>query len=681
MRRNDMTTLSRLLVVACCAGLLVARAGRACTDAVSCTIPPSNSKATGTTDGGSFDTVYLPLWVSSQAAIDDLWNGLECEKCDWDEGWGFWDVGNLNFTLARLLNGAQVVWIVRQYAKHQGFGLWRSVTDIPDVDFTHGKWWDFVAGYGADEWTPGCSDSNGTHYQGTDEYNILQLGGAYRSAAVTRASTLVHETVHQDVSHVDEDDCSPSSESCDEKYGLYSSNTMQINFLHDAAVTYETEVVNANVVRKVAAIGDLCRWIPKFAPNEVSQIVARADSVSHRFAVPAGPAWYELLKLEVALKHFEAQWPCAHCDPDEWTFKPGVCGQKACIEAVNAQNAGVNAHNKAVCETYNASLTQSGSSEQTVADAWHTLTLSTLSCLPPEAGAASAFCEAEKQSASGVGDIDPCGWLDPTYGKSVSKLDCVQEFCHDKWTATGGWRPGQDPYGCLDYICGGEACGSSQGEQQCSDEFFMAHGDPDFYIAACEFDGCKEKLVTCLLDLYKQGQWSYGDPLPDNCKLVADFCELLSRLAGLVAVSNRPIIDPGPIHELIERPGVSNPATNIYTYAAVFRSEAAAGASAAELGRLGRRLTKAPEMIAALYHAAPAHFVWLYGNQGFLETLGPGVERMAPRAIARDDLTPQGQAALAEFLRELASAPGDEVPGAIGTFSKSRIAAGLAAAE
>jgi hypothetical protein len=661
----------RVLLAALWLSLLAAARGAgACTDAPACTIPPSGTLPNGAVVGGSFDTVYLPLWAFSDASIADLWDGLEADQCDWDEGWGFWDVSNLSFSLARLLNAAQTVWIVRQYAKHQGFGLWRSVSGIPDADFTKGQWWDFVAGYGGDEWTPGCKiKSNGEHVQTTDEYNVLHLGGAYLSAVLPRASTLVHETVHQDVGHITATLCNPSSKSCDMQYGQYNSNTMQINFLHDALVTFEMTSVNGQTVRQVVVVGDTCRWIPKFAPDELTQITSRANGSMKRFATDAWPGWKTSLMNEVAAKQAEGVWPCVHCDPQQWVFKPGTCAQKACNPTINVQNAGVNSHNQMACQTYNASLGGAGFTPQKAAAAQQTLTLSTLACLPPEEDAARAFCDAQKQAASTVGDIDPCGWLEPVYGKTVSKLDCVQEFCLERWNATGGWRPGQDPFGCLDYLCGEDtACGDSAGKQECTDEFFMAHADPEFYVAGCRYDGCKAPEIACLLDLHKQGQWSYGDPIPGNCSLTTVLCEILSRLAALVAVNRNPIIDPGPIHELIERADAGNPGTSFHRYANDLRTQAV-GAGVAEVNRLARRLTTAPEMIAALYQSGPGQFVWLYGKQGFAEVLGPGIENVDAVPIRPEELSAQGQAALADFLRMRATLPPEGVKGAIGTFT------------
>src|SRR5262249_9285958 len=438
MRSRALQHRLRVLVATLGIPLRAAAGGAgACTDAPACTTPPRGTLPIGAVGGGSFDPVSLPLWASSDAAIADLWDGLEAEKCDWDEGWGFWDVANLNFSLARLLNAAQTVWIVRQYAKHQGFGLWRSVSGIPDSDFTKGKWWDFVAGYGGDEWTPGCKDSNGEHVQTTDEYNVLHLGGAYRSAVLPRASTLVHETVHQDVGHIAANFCNPSSKSCDGQYGAYNSNTMQINFLHDALVTFQLASLNGQTVRQVAVVGDTCRWIPKFAPDELTQITSRANDSMKRFAVDAWPGWKTSLMNEVAAKQAQGVWPCAHCDPQQWVFQPGTCVQKACNPTINVQNAGVNSHNQTVCETYNARLGGPAVTPQDAAAAQQPLTLSPPACLPPEQSAARTFCEAQKQAASTVDDIDPCGWLEPVYGKTVSKVDCVQEFCLEKWNTTG----------------------------------------------------------------------------------------------------------------------------------------------------------------------------------------------------------------------------------------------------
>jgi hypothetical protein len=57
-------------------------------------------------------------------------------------------------------------------------------------------------------------------------------------------------------------------------YGAYNSNTLQVNFLHDALVTYEITAVDGKVVRQVAANGDTMRLD--------SQVREERDHADHR---------------------------------------------------------------------------------------------------------------------------------------------------------------------------------------------------------------------------------------------------------------------------------------------------------------------------------------------------------------------------------------------------------------
>jgi hypothetical protein len=147
-------------------------------------------------------------------------------------------------------------------------------------------------------------------------------------------------------------------------------------------------------------------------------------------------------------------------------------------------------------------------------------------------------------------------------------------------------------------------------------------------------------------------------------------CEFVTRLAALVFVNTRPIVDPGPLREQIERPDVRNPAKSLYRYADDLRARTDAGENPAELSRLSRRLTRSPEFIAALYQASPSLFVGLFGSAGFADVVGPGIDRVTPRALAAEDLTPQGLDALEQLRALVASLPQGEAQGAIGTFEQ-----------
>ena len=663
-----MTPLRTIFLTLTLVTLVSADPSRAANDP-SCTIPPSGAMSTGTGSNGTFDTIYRPMWAYSQDAIDDFWYGLECEAGDWDEGWGYSAPTNLNYTLARLFNGAQVVWMVRQYAKHQGFGLWRPVTGIPAGNFDKGLYWDFVAGWGADEWTPGCSTSlNGQHVVDPDEYNVLHLNGAYFIPAISRASTLVHETTHQDIPHEPAESCNPDNVSCDGWYGLYNSNTMQINFLHDAELAFELTQVNGQVVHQVARSGNDCGWIPKFALDERIAASSRASAVMNRFANDSWSGWKQSLLNEVAARKDESTWDCPWCDPSQWNFDPNECHQTACNELLNVQNIGINNHNQQVCQDYNAAVVQPGADEDTVAAAQNQKLIATYQCQPPNPGLARAYCDAEKQSADQwATQVDHCGWLDDVYSESVSHFDCVQEWCHEKFEESGGgWGTTQGDFQCFAYICGENfGCGTAATEEECEEWLVVVHADPALYVAPCEWNKCKERKVSCLKEHHAAGTWTYGDPIPGECAFAEQICEMAARLALEAFIDRRPFIDPGPYRDRIEGIHTRNPGKNVYAFADAIRRAADAGRDAATLNRMAVKLTSSPEMISALYHASPKEFVGLYGSEGFLEVLGPDVASVTPQRLVPE--TPRGQAALADLERLVAEA-GGVLEGAIGTF-------------
>jgi hypothetical protein len=656
----------------------VALAG--CEDALTCALPPAGANPTGAVVGGTYDDGYIGLLT--QGLVNHLWSGLDCDKCDWD-GWneGYSQPANLQYPLARLFTGAYLVYQLQLSARHSGFGLWRPVYSgggaFPESDVgRYGHWWDFVGGYGQDEWVPGCATGkNGEHRQTTlDEFNILHRGGAYFSAAVTRASTLVHETTHQSVSHVDAGDCSPSNASCDSRYRRYNANTMQVDFLHDALVAYRYEKVAGQAVRLVARTGDTCRWIPTFSQEERNQITSRADGVMMRFAKSAWPGWKQSIKNEVAARQAEATWSCPACDLGDWTFYP-TCypsvSNKACAEPVHPDNVWINAHNRAACAAYNAAVVVPGASAKTVAQAKQAQLMQTLPCKPPSAAAARQFCDAEKASASHVADVDDCGWLNAAYSLGVSRFDCMQEWCAEQFAADP-WTPEHETNGCTKKLCNQVGpCGNSNGTEECRETFYMAHGDPKLYIAACEHDACKALMARCLLALHQDGAWSYGEPLPETCLEQKSTCQTISKAAAVVLTEYQPVIDsplPDP-DPFAGRPGgVTNPGRALHDVVAEFRVLGEQGLLTPEM--VGR-LTRAPEIISALYHLVPEEFVGLFGAEGFLEVLGPGVARVVPLTIDEEKLTPRGVAALRELERLRATLPPEGVEGAIGRFFPS----------
>lgn len=647
--------------------LLVAAAPAfACTDAPECSQPPSNANPSGAVEDGTYDDVYVGNWASSQSLVSTLWNGLDAEKCDWDEGWGFYSVGDTDFMLTRILNAAWAVRRVQSYTKDVGFGLHRNVSGI--VYYNQGRWWEFVSDYGEDEWTPGCESGNGEHFIGTDEYNVLHMGG-YNSTVVNRGSTLVHETVHQDEGHVDEEDCSPDNVSCDEVYGIYNSNTMQINFLHDALVTFETQTVNGTKLRKVSRSGDTCRWISTFSAEERDQITSRANSCMNRFAESAWSGWKQALRDEVDVRRAEGEWSCPACSNAQYTFNPNQCSQPAyaCNETMNPQNVAVNAQNRGACQLYNDLLDDPGAGPDTIADAQHQKLLHSAACKPPTPAASAAYCVARLDTATHVSQLDPCGWMETVHDADIDALSCAQEFCRRKF-ASDPWAQDEDPYGCIDYLCGDDLCTGdwTVSNAVCGKGFFLADGNPEYYVATCEQDGCRADLIECVIPYWENNQWMPGDDYPEECQTPYTLCVLMSKLANLTWAEYQPLFDPGIVQQLGRPDWISNPGHYLDRFATQLSE--IAKTSTRGIDQIALRMTSSPERIASMFHAAPEEFVGMFGNQGFDSIIGPAIGKVVGKPMDPAKLTPAGAEAYAAFERMRGALPGG-INGAIGTFA------------
>lgn len=627
-----------------------------------CMLPPADAMSPAAASGGSFDTKYVGKWSGDQATIDALWAGLNCEQGDWEDGWGFEAAWDLNLPLSRLLNAAWIVRSVQTYTKHHG--KWHTVSDIPDDAYQKGHWWDFVDQYGEDEWEPTCDDgpSVASHnYVPLDWFYYLEIPGAYRYPAPNRASTLVHETTHEDVDHIDKDACTPPSASCDTGYGQYNANTMQINYLIDAATTFKTKPGTDGVAHVVTKNGDTCALVPFFSEVERELMQARGEAVGKRFQ---GSVFMPFWEIDDAMD--DSVWQCKSCNTAEWTFNPNTCQQKACNEILNPVNGDINGINKGACAAYNQAVAVSDSADD-VAAAKAAQVAGTKACAPATPAAAFAYCTAQIGKASVAKDIDACGWLQTTPGPAVGKLECVELFCQQKYLESGGqgWES-DDSFGCLDLLCEDGGCGDSGTKEECVFGYNLVQGDPTAFVPSCGVDGCHGKLVHCVYEAYLAGTWAKGDPYPDQCKLAEDLCVLASKLASIVAVNMVPQIDPGPLHEVLDNPAVSTPAKGLFGYMAQL---AAGSLTGGNLDQLAIGMTAAPERAALLYNLAPAKMTWLYGAETFGAVAGPSAAWVKPEAIVPGDLNAAGQAALDQLQGLVDKSADGVVPSALGAIS------------
>ncbi len=634
----------------------------------SCTIPPANA------DANTNDQTYLLMWKESPQAFDDLFYGLKAESDDWDDGWGWSDRFNLDRMMPRLVDAAQVVWLTQQYTRNPGFGLERWTRKLPDDFPAAGHWWDFVSLYGEDEWEPGCDipEAAAVHIESGDVWNSLQLAGGYNTSAFLRGASIVHEIVHQDVSHrVFDSDCNPPTPSCDDAYAEYNANTLEIDFYHDAMTAFQTTQLDGKIVRQVVVSrnDETCSWIPLFSSAENKEAEAETASTAQRFHRSAWPGWQAALADEVAKRQAAGEWNCQFCDltDHQWLNSSSICDQVACNETVNSDNATVNAVNLQACQDYNTAL-EASTTEEAVATARDLQVQETRSCLPASEEDARNYCDSEKTRADSVEKLDQCGWLDPVEFASISRIDCIQEFCHEKYQGAGDIP--DDPHGCLDFVCGDSAECGGDGESDpalCADWFREVEGDPEYYVAGCEWNKCKSAKVQCLQKASAAGDWTYGQPVPADCAFAEEQCNLISRLAAEAFINLKPFLDPGPMRERFEGIANVNPGKNVYRFAEQVRAAAASDSILAT--RMAVDLTSTPEMIAALFHVAPEEFVGMYGKEGFATLLGPVLNSVSGKPLAPADLTPAGQAAFGALQEQLELA-GGSFRGAIGTLSR-----------
>ncbi|HSE42273.1 MAG TPA: hypothetical protein VLH08_16025, partial [Acidobacteriota bacterium] len=448
-----------------------------------CTVPPAGSL----TLAESFDPKWTAMWCSDQPMIDTLWYGLSLDETgdSWDEGWGYEDVCNNNLFLSRLFNAGFIVREVQKISKH--FGEPHDGTQyLPNHD-----WWNFVKAREDDGYEPMCCNGEtklATHYCCATSTDLC-IKWAFKRAAAPRSSTLVHEATHEDVGHIDDDDC-PKGGSCDTFYGDYNATTMQINYLYDGVSAYLIETVNNQVQRQISQFTsggkEMCKFISLLENDERNaQLTLAKEKLDNNFAYGAvfpdlGPTW------DIVDDKFGTPWECKSCKLAEYTFTPGV-DNKACNEVVNSANAAVNDAMQNACTQFNQNIDNSPGAEGYAQIYGEFYSKTTNKCLPYDQAALDQYCEDQQAKAKTVDDLDPYGWLSD-YGYN-EEFNCAADFCQERfqetWSNHAGDPNWDDPLGCLDLLCGNDPV--------CRKRFLTYGGDPEYY----DPDYCFGELLTC----------------------------------------------------------------------------------------------------------------------------------------------------------------------------------------
>lgn len=596
------------------------------TPADTCTVPPMGSL----TLAQSKDSFWRAKWCSNDSMIGILWSGLGLKDSgDLWEGWGYEDVCNDWKFLPRLMNAGFIVREVQKIATHFGENHEGTIW-LP----TH-EWWNFVKAREDDGYEPKCCNTepnkNATHYCCATSTDVCVKWG-YKVAAPLRSGTLVHEATHEDVGHIDEDECTPSSTSCDTFYGDYNAQTMQINYLYDAISAYKIETVNNVVQRKVAQFTDgstqMCKYVPLFEDDDrASMLSSIQDKLDSKFAYGAVFANYADVGTIDAV--YGTPWACKGCNLSDYTFSPGI-NNKACNEVINPANAGVNASMRNACTDFSQAISTAPGAEAYASLYASFYSKSTNKCLPYDQAALDAYCENQQNSAGTVGDLDPYGWLSSNgYNE---EFNCAADFCQEKfqesWTAHAGDPKWDDPRGCLDLLCGNDA--------KCRRRFLTYGGDPDYY----QPSHCFDVLLTCYEDqsaVYTPG--GRKSPQLTKCDDQYKLCETMEaakrRFLGLVLMRKWEIPGSGPVERFKGTPWVNPLAQAFQTKMVRLNAE---GLSEQQQDLEMRRVLAQPESIAALYRFDPAGFVALFGKSRYRAIVGPSIANVTPRVFRMKEL-------------------------------------------
>lgn len=186
-----------------------------------CTIPAHDSKST------TGDDYYYSGWRCQQAFIDFWWRGYDFNKDDWDQGFGFEAVCDLERPLARTFNGL--------YALH--FAARDYPTNTGDFNGSILRWGGNYAYHEIDELDARCATgTNDTAYANTksgliiDNYTELSLKFFYELWPAERAGTIVHESRHAAGVGHNATKCGRGA-SCDSSFSYEGANRWQVLWL------------------------------------------------------------------------------------------------------------------------------------------------------------------------------------------------------------------------------------------------------------------------------------------------------------------------------------------------------------------------------------------------------------------------------------------------------------------
>jgi len=187
--------------------------------AATCGIPRHNNVSLG-------DTVYSPK-VCSQTVINKFWTDFNFDKSDWDDGFGYFNVCNINVPLNKTFSA---LWLLQNSTTNPA----SSISDFSG-DFL--RWAYNYSARAIEELDGRCGNGStsgvvATTHRGAlvNDRTELKFPFFYGQGMPERAGTIVHEARHADgISH---DSCNcPRGGSCDQRWGDRKANDYGILYM------------------------------------------------------------------------------------------------------------------------------------------------------------------------------------------------------------------------------------------------------------------------------------------------------------------------------------------------------------------------------------------------------------------------------------------------------------------
>lgn len=506
-------------------------------------------------------------WCTTQEGINAYWYALNLDDGD-GSNWNTLAEGNScnpNTHFARVMNGAYMMdfvyynllsptlgqnqyayyWLVNHVSPHSEAG-YQAGCNFNPAETVH-----VIA-----------SNPSGT----SDPTNLYYMF-FWLLTANERASTLVHEAVHDWSSHIEPESCNNAcGRSCDVSFGPSNAQTWDIVYLDHSVSAYRR--ADGSDQLDVAHLGDLlgtgeqvCGYIPVLSPETrraaVDTMAWKFDSCFSQAGNPEPPTtvvtwasdpFWEYGDYEYDYdKMVGARWSCDEiCDAAEWGSK--------CDAAAQPGNSAVNTYNQALCNDFNGQLHQ-GVTPQQRATLANQFSWQKHACVPGYSDAyLDSYCSTASTNASNVAAVES-NWNLPdqpgAFDSGEAMLDCVQTYCQSRflsqWAfdARAACYEWDDSLGCLDAICGSLAelttdYGATSAEYfaavQCRRHFIDHNGDASEYLDALENQGGCDRVYTDCRNDVARTEWLAAQGLGE-CSLVSDGVATTTHTYGLGAIA------------------------------------------------------------------------------------------------------------------------------------------------